>query len=217
MKVSKIVLSSIVTLSFVFSAHAEPSRADNRVAEVQSIKPELAKAEVSFKTLKSGETLAAAVISTGEGQEDSSEVEFYFAAKDSNKWTFLDRLQVEESTFDFREDGVIKISIEESGTSSSSTTSLWRLEKDRLKLIGQDSEILNRSALESKTEPCRITESTNFLTGRTVVSLEFAHAKTKKTECKFQKKYFEDQKISELTIGGAKVPVCPDSSKSKTL
>ncbi|WP_413287477.1 hypothetical protein [Bdellovibrio sp. HCB337] len=206
-------LSSVLTFCFSVSVYAETIQSDNKTSQIQSLKPELAKANVSFKVLKSGETLAAAEIPKAESEEESSDVEFYFAAKDSSKWTFLDSLQLEGSSFEFRDDGVIKISIEEGGSSSSTTTSLWRLEKDRLKVIGQDSEMLDRSALNRKTDPTRVTESTNFLTGRMVVKSEFAHAKTKKIECKFDKKEFDAQKVSEMSLGGVKVPECPSTKK----
>jgi len=208
-----ILLASILVYSLTLQveiAHAE----DKNTVEIQAIKPELTKANVTSAVLKSGEALAAAEIPHADDQEDSLNVEFYFKYKDSSKWIFLDRLNLDRSSFEFRADGVIKISIEEGGTSSSSTTSLWRLEKDRLKVIGQDSDIIERSALGSKTDPHRKKTSTNFLSGKKVVISEFTHMKTKKIECKFDKQKFEMQKISEMNSGGAKEPECPDTQTS---
>lgn len=186
---------------------------DKNVAEIQAIKPELAKASVTSAVLKSGEVLAVAEVPHTDDQEDSLNVEFYFKSKNADKWTFLDRLQLDKGSFELRADGVIKISIEEGGTSNSSTASLWRLEKERLKVIGQDSEITERWALDSKTDPYRTKTSTNFLNGRKIIVSEFSHSKAKKIECKFDKQKFETQKISEMNSGGAKEPECPDTQK----
>lgn len=203
------LLASIFIYSFIFQVRIAWAD-DKSTVEIQALKPELAKANVTSVVLKSGDVLAAAELPTEE-QDDSLSVEFYFKPKNVDKWTFFDRLELDRGSFEFRADGVIKISIEEGGTSSSSTTSLWRLEKDRLKVIGQDSEIIERSALGSKTDPHRTKTSTNFLNGRKTVTSEFSRAKTKKIECKFDKQKFETQKISEMSSGGAKEPECPDT------
>lgn len=207
-----ILLASIFLCSLILPTGLALAE-DKNATEIQAIKPELAKANVTSAVLKSGEVLAVAELPHSDDQDDSLNVEFYFKPKNDAKWTFLDRLQLDKSSFEFRADGVIKISIEEGGTSTSTTTSLWRLEKESLKVIGQDSEIAEGWALDSKTDPYRTKTSTNFLNGRKTVVSEFSHAKTKKIECKFDKQKFETQKISEMNSGGAKEPECPDTQK----
>ena len=168
------------TACFALTPQPEvPQKADRTTAEIRSLKPEFAKSIESVH-LKSGETLAAVEAYEAGDTENSSSVAFYFKTKDSEPWIFLDKLPQNWDSFSFRADGAIKISAQEGDSSSSTTTSLWRLEKDHLKIIGQDSEVIQRYAIHSSTDPYRQKISTNLLTGQMAVVSEFAHAKTKK-------------------------------------
>lgn len=191
---------------------ADKSIADKSATEIQALKSELSQAKVTSMNLKSGEVLAAAILPTkNDDPEVFLNVEFYYKSKQTDKWKFLDHLQIDNSSFEFRDDGVIKVMIEEGGSLSSKTTSLWRLEKDHLKVIGQDSEILNRSALNSKIAPYSTVTSTNFLTGKKTVTALYSPEKKKNFTCKFDKEAFVKQKISEINLSGAREPECPDT------
>lgn len=212
---------SIKKMTFIYcfflslSAMSEPKNDSKTIHEIQSLKPQLEKADVSSILLKTGQTIAAARLSLlNENKLDFADqnlnIEFYLKDKDSNKWIYLDHVQIDNATFEFRKDGVIKISIQEGGTSHSSTTSLWRFEKNNLRIIGQDSIVYENWAKNenSKITPYKRITSINFLTGRKTTVSEFAQSKPKKSICRFNYKIFLKQKISELTVDGVKEPDC---------
>ena len=204
----KIILLCIYFLSSQFVLAIEASQVEK---EIRSLKPALNNAVVTSAQLKSGEILAAAEANSENKDDENNSlvVDFYFKAKNSESWTLLDHIDLEGASFEFRKDGVLKISIEEGGSSNSLTTILWRLEDGSLKPIGQDTVINESWALNSKKDPFRTTLSTNFLTGKTNFTAEISTGKVKRQKCIFDPAPFKGQKLTTMKNTGIDAPVCP--------
>ena len=201
----------IIWICFLSSQFVLALEASQIEKEIRSLKPDLKNAEVTSAQLKSGEILAAAEAKSENKDDENNSlvVDFYFKAKNAESWTLLDHVDLEGAFFEFRKDGVLKISIEEGGTSNSLTTILWRLEGGSLKPIGQDTVINESWAINSKTDPFKTTLSTNFLTGKTNYTAEFSNGKVKRKKCAFNPADFKDQKLASMKNTGIDAPACP--------
>jgi hypothetical protein len=185
--------------------------------EIQSLKPSLKTSIVTSVQLKSGGILVAAVLQSekDEGESENIVADFYLKFKNSQTWVFIDHIDLEGASFEFHKDGILKISVEEGGTSRSKTSVLWKIENGIFKLIGQDSEVYESWALntKSKTAPFKTTTSTNFIAGKTIVTSEFADGKVTHQNCKFEAALFKNKKLSAMASSGIEAPSCPPKKK----
>jgi hypothetical protein len=187
-----IILSLFIQVSFALDK-VKDQEAINSILKLQNVR-------IDFVEIKEG---AWAVAS------DKSKLYFLFKKNAETDWKIFDKFEGNSDvSYKIKKDTII-INLVEGGSSHSDVNSIWRFEKDQMKVIGQDSDIYIANA-----NPFAEVYSVNYLTGKMTVTRSFSNNTFKKAICHFKVDSYKNQKISDMTMNGVIDPDCQKNGRA---